>query len=158
MMNVSRVLLMTAVVATILITLSASEARTLSVSHGELTGSTAIQTANRWASFVSNSDVEGLDRLLNNQYLHIHATGLVETKNRFIEALKSGARKYEPIKIQDESAHVFGDCAIVTGKFNLKVLSRGKIIEGVNRISLLITKAPLGLQVAYFQATSIPEK
>ncbi len=118
----------------------------------------ALNTSTLWAFLVSRADIAGLEGLLSDKYLHIHATALVESKTQFIEALRTGTRKYDPIKIEEASSRLFGNCAIVTGKFNLKAFSRGRTVEGVNRFSLVIVKIPAGIQVVSFQATGIPQQ
>ena len=121
-----------------------------------LTESEALNTTHLWASLVSESDTNALDKLLLNNYMHIHATALVESKDKFVEALKTGARKYDPIKIEETNVRNFGNTAVVTGKFALKATTRDKVIESINRFSLLIIQSKSGIQVASFQATLIP--
>jgi hypothetical protein len=116
----------------------------------------ALNTAQRWAALISQPDIAGLDELLHAEYLHIHATALVESKEKFIDAFKTGARKYDPVNFDEARVRVFGDSAIVTGRFALRAMSRGKVIEGTNRFGLLLVRTPRGLQVAAFQATPIP--
>jgi hypothetical protein len=124
----------------------------------EISEADALNTANVWASLASKGDISGLETLLNERYIHIHGTALVETKAQFIDALKTGTRKYDPIRIEEPSARVFGSFAIVTGKFNLKAYTRGRTVEGVNRFSMVIIKTPTGLQVVSFQGTLIPQQ
>jgi hypothetical protein len=120
--------------------------------------SEALNMAQEWAALVSEANVAGLEKLLNDNYTHIHGTALVESKSQFLEALRNGSRKYDPIKIEDTKVLIYGTSAIVTGKFNLKVLARGKTIEGVNRFGMVLVKTPNGSQVVYFQATPIPQQ
>jgi hypothetical protein len=117
----------------------------------------ALNIAQEWASLVSQANIEGLEKLLSSNYMHIHSTALVDTKAQFIEALKIGSRKYDPITFEDVTVRVFKNAAVVTGKFNLKVLARGKTIEGVNRFGLVIGKTKNGQQVVSYQATTIPQ-
>ena len=119
--------------------------------------SEAMNIAQQWASLASEADIAGLEKLLNENYMHIHATSLVESKSQFIEAFKNGSRKYDPIKIEEVKARIFDNSAVVTGKFNLKVFARGKTIEGINRFGLVIVKTKQGIRVASFQATAIPQ-
>ena len=120
--------------------------------------SDALDAARQWASLVSQADIVGLERFLDDKYMHIHATALVESKAQFIEAFKNGSRKYDPIKIEEVKARIFDNSAVVTGKFNLKVFARGKTIEGINRFGLVIVKTKQGIRVASFQATAIPQQ
>jgi hypothetical protein len=122
-----------------------------------LSNSEALITAERWATVVGQADIAELNKLLHTDYIHVHATSLVESKAKFIEALQTGARKYDPIKIEDSKVRVFGDSAVVSGRFILKATTRDRVIEGVNRFVLLVVNTPNGLQVATFQATAIPQ-
>ena len=124
---------------------------------GTLDSSAALNMAERWATVVGQADIAGLNGLLHADYVHVHATALVESKTKFIEALQTGARKYDPIKIEDSNVRVFGDSAVISGKFVLKATTRDRVIEGVNRFVLLVVNTPSGLQVATFQATAIPQ-
>jgi ketosteroid isomerase-like protein len=119
--------------------------------------SEAFDIAAKWAELVGQANVAELEKLLNDQYLHIHATALVESKAQFLEAFKSGARKYDPIKLEELNFRGFGSFAIVTGKFQLKAFTRGRTIEGVNRFTLVLAKTQRGFEVVSFQATSIPQ-
>ena len=125
---------------------------------GGMSGSEVLNTAQKWAVALGTSDITVLDELLHDAYMHIHATSMVESKAKFIGALKEGARKYDPFKIEDTNVRVFGDSAVVTGKFALKATMREKVIERINRFGLVIVMTPHGLRVASFQATSIPQE
>jgi ketosteroid isomerase-like protein len=122
-----------------------------------LSNSEALNTAERWATVVAQGDIAGLTELLHTDYLHVHTTALVESKAKFIEALQTGARKYEPIRFEDLNVRVFGSAAVVSGKFVLRATARDKVVEGVNRFMLWVVTTPNGLQVATYQATSIPQ-
>ncbi len=111
-----------------------------------------------WATLVGQGSVSELEKLLNDKYMHIHGTALVESKAQFLEAFKNGSRKYEPIKIEEMNVRIFGSSAVVTGKFNLKAFVRGKTIEGVNRFGLILAITEQGKQVVSFQATAIPQQ
>jgi hypothetical protein len=120
-----------------------------------LSAATAEACAHQWASCVGQAQADGLSKILDDSYQHIHGTGLVENKEEFLGALRSGARKYEPIQLEEVKTRLFGDCAVVTGKFALKVLIKGKIMEGVNRFSFVVVETPQGPKIVSFQATAI---
>jgi hypothetical protein len=109
----------------------------------------------QWASCVGQGKAEELAKILDESYQHIHGTGLVENKEEFLGALRSGARKYEPIQLEDVKTRLFGECAVVTGKFALKVSIKGKLMEGVNRFSFVVVQTPEGPKIVSFQATAI---
>ena len=91
-----------------------------------LSEANARETALQWAAYVGQGDVPALERLLNEKYLHIHGTALVETRAQFLDALRNGTRKYDPINMEEITVRLFGSTAVVSGKFNLKAVVRGK--------------------------------
>lgn len=155
-MKVQRLVLVMVLVGLFVVFGGVVKAQDPSSGIGAFSESEALNMAQQWAALASQADVAGLEKLLNEGYLHIHATALVESKAQFLEAFKNGSRKYDPIKIEELSVRIFGSAAMVNGKFNLKAFARGRIIEGVNRFGLLLIKSKNGSQVASFQATAIP--
>ena len=126
-----------------------------SVKAESLTAATAEGCAQQWASCVGQGQADELTKILDDSYQHIHGTGLMENKEEFLGALRSGARKYEPIQLEEVKTRLFGDCAVVTGKFGLKASIKGKIMEGVNRFSFVVVETPQGPKIVSFQATAI---
>jgi hypothetical protein len=120
-----------------------------------LSAATAEVCAQQWASCVGHGQVDELNKILDDSYQHTHGTGLVENREEFLGALRSGARKYEPIQLEEVKTRLFGECAVVTGKFALKVSVKGKMMEGVNRFSFVVVQTPQGPKIVSFQATAI---
>jgi len=126
-----------------------------SVKAESFSTATAEGCAQQWASCVGQGQADRLSKILDDSYQHIHGTGLVENREEFLEALRSGARKYEPIQLKEVKTRLFGDCAVVTGKFDLKVSIKGKLMEGVNRFLFVVVQTPQGPKIVSFQATPI---
>jgi hypothetical protein len=120
------------------------------------TEAAALNSAKQWADAAVKPDVPALEKILADNYLHIHATGLVEDKQQFIDALKTGTRKYDLVMLEETKVRIYGATAIVNAKINLKMISGSWTIEGVERIALVLVFTPLGFQAASFQATPIP--
>ena len=126
-----------------------------SVKAEALSAATAEECAQQWASRVGHGQADELNKILEDSYQHTHGTGLVESREEFLGALRSGVRKYEPIQLEEVKTRLFGDCAVVTGKFALKVSVKGKMMEGVNRFSFVVVQGPQGPKIVSFQATAI---
>jgi len=126
-----------------------------SVKAEALSDANAEGCAQQWATWVGQGQANELGKILDDSYQHIHGTGLVENREQFLGALQSGARKYEPIQLEEVKTRLFGDCAVVTGKFVLKVSIKGKVMEGVNRFSFVVVQTPQGPKIISFQATAI---
>lgn len=157
-MMVQRLFILVFLVLIMSVAGSVASAQDTAAATTAFTESEALNMTQEWASLVSQANVAGLEKLLNDNYMHIHGTSLVETKTQFLEAFRNGSRKYDPIKIEEIHARVFGNSAVVTGKFILKAFVRGKTIEGVNRFGLVLAKTVNGMQVVSFQATAIPQQ
>jgi len=113
-------------------------------------------TAAQWATAVAAADIPALEKMLADDYVHIHGTGLFEDKKKFIGALQDGSRKYDPIIFEEVTVRKFGATTIVTGKFKLKAVAKGKTIEGVNRATIVIVKGDAGDKVVSFHAALLP--
>jgi hypothetical protein len=125
---------------------------------GDLTEADALRTARKWAALVGASDTAALENMLDNRYTHTHGTGLVETKKRFLGALRDGTRDYVRCKIVDPKATLLGRVAVVSGVLDLKVLARERVIEGTNRFTMVVARTDEGIQVAAYQATPLTRK
>ena len=121
----------------------------------EISQTAATTCVQQWAALVAQGQADELAKLLHDSYQHIHGTGLVESKTAFLDALRNGNRKYEPIKLENLKFRSFQDTAILTAQFNLKATSRGKNIEGLYLASFTLIQTPQGLFIVSFQATPL---
>ena len=121
----------------------------------EINQTAATTCVQQWAALVAQGQADELGKLLHESYQHIHGTGLVESKTAFLEALRNGTRKYEPIQLENLKFRSFQDTAILTAQFNLKATARGKKIEGVYLASFTLIQTAQGLSIVSFQATPL---
>jgi len=121
----------------------------------EISQTAATTCVQQWAALVAQGQADELGKLLNESYQHIHGTGLLESKTAFLEALRNGNRKYEPIQLENLKFRSFQDTAILTAQFNLKATARGKKIEGLYLASFTLIQTPQGLSIVSFQATPL---
>jgi hypothetical protein len=125
---------------------------------GDLTEADALRTARMWAALVGASDTAALENLLDNRYTHTHGSGMVETKKRFLGALRDGTRDYVRCKIVDPKVTLLGHVAVASGVLDLKVLARERVIEGTNRFMMVVARTDKGMQVVTYQATPLTRK
>jgi ketosteroid isomerase-like protein len=109
-----------------------------------------------WADAVFRADLPALERILSDNVTYIHGTGNLETKQHFINSLRSGDRKYFPLILEDLNVRVFPEAAVVTGRYNLRLLSKGREISNVNRYTHMYVRTPEGLRLVAHQATNVP--
>ena len=123
-----------------------------------LTEVEATGAARQWATLLVGADAKGIETLLASDYVHTHGTGKVENKQQFVEALRSGARKYERCEMKDLRFISLGSAAVVHGSIDVKALTPAKTIEGNYRFMMVVTKTPRGTEVTAYQATPMEKK
>jgi ketosteroid isomerase-like protein len=84
----------------------------------------ALETA--WNHAEQAKDVAALDQLLAPQLIYIDYDGSLSSKQEFLANVKSEGLAPEQIVNEQQTAHVFGDCAIVTGVYREKGVNKGK--------------------------------
>ena len=74
----------------------------------------------QWAAAAKAGDAAKLDRLLSNDLIYTHATGVIDDKAAYIEKLKSKRQKYDGIIHSNVRVKVFGgDAAILTARMRM---------------------------------------
>jgi ketosteroid isomerase-like protein len=74
----------------------------------------------QWATAAKAGDAAKLDRLLSNDLIYTHATGVIDDKAAYIEKLKSKRQKYDGIIHSNVRVKVFGgDAAILTARMRM---------------------------------------
>lgn len=94
-------------------------------SHSEDEGRIlALETA--WNHAEQKKDVAALDQLLSPQFVSTDYDGSFATKQEFLASVKSESLAPEQITNEEQTARVFGDCAVVTGIYREKGVNKGK--------------------------------
>jgi len=68
---------------------------------------------------------DSLESALDDRLLFVHSNGWTETKEEFIQDIKSGKLRYVNIEMTEATARLYPGTAIVTGKGKFKVLLDG---------------------------------
>jgi ketosteroid isomerase-like protein len=82
-----------------------------------------------------HSDVAALDRIMADDATYVHASGKVDTKASYLDAIRSGRLRYlawDPMKL---NVRVMGDTAVVDGEY------------AVQAIDHRVQEAPLDLDI-----------
>lgn len=75
-----------------------------------------------FADALKKNDFAALERLLSNDLVYTHSSGLVETKAEYIAKLKSGEQKYSTMDYSNIKARVYGGDA---GVLNARIAMTG---------------------------------
>jgi len=66
----------------------------------------------RWAAAVVARDIPALDRIFADNLIYAHATGNVETKQHYLDRLKSGKQRYDTVQHESTKVALYGDAAV----------------------------------------------
>ena len=84
------------------------------------------QAEHAWAQAAIKGDAAALDKILADDLTHTHGGGRTETKAQFLEAIRSGAQKYEAIDYGEIKVRIYGLTAIVTSEPNIRTVNSGQ--------------------------------
>lgn len=73
--------------------------------------------------------IDSLENVFHEKFIVISSDGNSQLKNQYIDRLKSGSFIHDSINIEENSAIVSGNTAIVSGKGKFAVTVSGKKIE-----------------------------
>ena len=68
-----------------------------------------------FAEAIVKNDLEGIGRLVADDWIIIDPNGGIVDRTRFFEVLKSGALAHDIMESEDFRVRVYGDSAVVTG-------------------------------------------
>jgi len=78
-----------------------------------------------WMEAFKNRDKEALNRLLDDQFIFTNAEGQVSNKTQYIDAA-TRVIKVESYNMDDMTVRIFGDTAVVTGRWTGRLTIDGK--------------------------------
>jgi ketosteroid isomerase-like protein len=70
---------------------------------------------------LEHSDVATLERIMADDVIYIHASGKVDTKKSYLDAIRSGQLHYISWRPVDLHVRVVGSGAIINGEYAVKV-------------------------------------
>ena len=73
-----------------------------------------LKLENAFAEAIKKNDLEGLGRLVADDWIIIDPNGEIVDRTRFFEAIQSGALTHDIMESEDLRVRVYGDSAVVT--------------------------------------------
>jgi ketosteroid isomerase-like protein len=108
-----------------------------------------------WADAVKRRDVEKLDQMQASDYVFTGPGGVVWSKQRALETIKSGDLEIDSFTFSDVKVRVYGDAAVVTLQVNWNARFRGLDISGPQRMTDVFIKQGGRWQCVASQSTPI---
>lgn len=89
----------------------------------------------KWATATTSNDFATLEKILGEELIYTHSTGVTDSKRVFIDNLKNNVRKYTSLDYESSEVKVIGNTALLTAKGRLKVTTNGQPTD--SKISFL---------------------
>lgn len=109
-----------------------------------------------WAEAVKARDFAALDRIFTPDLIYAHATGAIETKQKYIDRLRAGKQRYESITQEDIKIVPYGDSAVAHSLMRMTgVNDAGPFNDHVMMMHLWVKKGG-SWRLAAHQTTKVP--
>ena len=111
----------------------------------------------RYAAQMAN-DFSAMEKLIADDLVYIHSSSVVDSKQSYIESMRSGMVKYKVMRRSDVKVRTFGCIATITGLGNFDVQLNDKDISIELRFHSIWAKRDGKIQFVSWQATRTPPK
>jgi ketosteroid isomerase-like protein len=111
----------------------------------------------QWAEAAKSSDAAQLNRLLSNDLVYTHATGVIDDKTSYIEKVKSKRQKYDGIVHSNVRVKVFGGhTAVLTARMRMHGTNAAGAFDDQVLMTHVWVKVNGSWQLVAHQTTKLP--
>lgn len=103
------------------------------------------------------ADFPALEKLLADDLVYVHSSGSVESKEQFLDTIRSGRLRYKRIVAEETRIKSAGNIAVVTGRSSVEVEREGKPQSFRVRFTAVYEKSGAGWRLSAWQTTRLPE-
>jgi ketosteroid isomerase-like protein len=111
-----------------------------------------------FAEAIVKNDLEGIGRLVTDDWIIIDPDGGIVDRARFFEVIKSGALTHEMMESEDFRVRVYRDSAVVTGVTRTKGKFMGEEFSTQERATDVFVKRDGRWQCVLTHLTRFPKK
>lgn len=141
-----------------------AQTRTRRTARGRATTAAAAGVGNslkdldrRWAEAFKNRDRVALDRILDDEFIFTDDEGKIANKTQYIDAVMNVV-KLDSYSLEDMTARVYGDTAVITGRFIGTLKINGKEASGAFRFTDTFARRLRRWRVVASQDTRIQKR
>jgi len=116
-----------------------------------------LQTECEWVEAHRWLDIAAIDRLMGDDYTIIQRDGTVVGKEKALASYKSQKRSWETANSDDYSVRIYGDTAIVMGRWTAKGTNAGEAFDYSARFMAVYVKRGESWQIVADQSTPIAQ-
>ena len=101
-------------------------------------------------------DTHALNRLLDDELVYVHSTGVADSKQSYLEGLVTGVWDYHKLSLRDHRYVVHGSTVLVFCRMAIEITVRGTFKSFERNALLVWVQRPDGWRLAAVQSSSIP--
>lgn len=116
------------------------------------------QLEREWNTAIVRKDTAALKRILSDDFVYIDYAGGVNPKAEIIKGLKESEAVIDPFETEDVVVRVYGDTAVLTGRFKQKITYKGQVYNLEFRYTDVYVKRGKRWQAVSAHSSRIPEK
>ena len=125
---------------------------------GSISADEALRAEDARYAAQTSRDFAGLQQLLGDDLVYIHASTIVDTKASYIEVQRAGTVIYRKMRRSDVTVRTYGCVAIITGIGNFDVTVKGEDLAVEIRFHSIWAKRAAGVEFISWEATRVPPK
>ena len=110
-----------------------------------------------WANAVMARDFQALDRIFGDKLIYAHSTGAIQSKEEYLERLRSGAQRYDSIVHEKIQIVSYGDSAVSHAILRMTGTSNGKPFNDHVMALHMWEKQGASWKLVAHQTTKLPE-
>ena len=117
-----------------------------------------VKLEKEFAQAIVNNDLEGIGRLVTEDWIIIDPNGEIVDRARFFEVIKSGALMHDIMESEDLRVRAYGDNAVVTALTRTKGKFMGQEFSTQERATDVFVKRDGRWQCVLTHLTRFPQK
>jgi ketosteroid isomerase-like protein len=117
-----------------------------------------LKLEKEFAAAIVSNDLEGIGRLVTDDWIIIDSNGEIVDRARFFEVIKSGALTHDMMESEDFRVRVYGDSAVVTGVTRTKGKFMGQEFSTQERATDVFVKRDGRWRCVLTHLTRFPKK
>lgn len=117
-----------------------------------------LKLEKEFAEAIVKNDLEGIGRLVTDDWVVIGPDGEIVDRVRFFEVIKSGALTHDTMESEDFRVRVYGDTAVLTGVTRTKGKFMGQEFSTQERATDIFVKCDGRWQCVLTHLTRLPQK
>ncbi|MFN7920242.1 MAG: nuclear transport factor 2 family protein [Bryobacteraceae bacterium] len=108
-----------------------------------------------WSKAILARDAAALDKLLDDELIYAHSTGIIDTKATYMEKIRSGRQVYKTMELNKVSVRVRGASAVTHSWARITGVNQSGNFDDKLMILHLWVKNDKGWQLVAHQTTKV---